>query len=311
MPKSRLADLQRLARQASYRRQTGLFLIEGTVLTNEAIRAGLKLREIWVEEPRADRDDLEAVAAAESGGAVQVSVRPDTLAKVKASVTPPPVLAVAEIPTGAAAPAAVPGAAPAVAPAAAPAAEPAAPAAPPGVADFNLAAVDLSDPANAGALLRCAEGAGVGEVVFAGSCVDCWGPKTVRASAGSVFRVRPRQEPDAASYLRSQADDGRRVIATAADRGQPYDQVDFTHPTTIVVGNETHGLPDAAAKHISGWTHIPLGGAVESLNVATAAAVICFEARRQQDRRQQDRRQASQPPSKSAAKPAMTNSDCP
>lgn len=265
MTKSRLADLQRLARQASFRRQTGLFLIEGAVLINDAIQAGLKLREVWVEEQRASQDDLEAAVAAESAGALQVSARPEMLAKIRASVTPPPVLAVAEIPTGAA------------------------------VADdapdnssrqptdsFNLAAVDLADPSNAGALLRCAEGAGAGEVVFAGSCVDCWGPKTVRASAGSVFRVRPRREPDTASYLKAQTDTGRQVIATATDRGLPYDQVDFTLPSTIVVGNETHGLPAAAVKHISSWMHIPLFGAVESLNVATAAAVVCFEARRQQ-----------------------------
>ncbi len=280
MPKSRLADLQRLARQASHRRQTGLFLIEGAVLTDEAIRAGLKLREIWVEEPRADQDDLAVAAAAEADGATRESVRPGTLAKVKASVTPPPVLAVAEIPVVAVAPDAG-AAAPTDTtrpPIAAPDNTPA--------ADFNLAAVDLSDPSNAGALLRCAEGAGAGQVVFAGNCVDCWGPKAVRASAGSVFRVRPRREPDAAGYLRSQTDAGRQVIATAASRGQPYDQVDFTLPSTIVVGNETHGLPDSAAEHISNWMHIPLAGAVESLNVATAAAVVCFEARRQQYRHQ-------------------------
>jgi len=264
-----LAELQRLARQASERRRTGQFLIEGVVLAAEAIEAGLRLVEVWVEQDRASVAELQLAAKAEAAGAPLHPVKQGTLARVKASVTPPAVLVVAEIPAGCTPAAGV--LTPEETEAHLPQLE----------SGFTLVAVDMADPSNAGALLRCAEGAGAAEVVFAGNCVDSWSPKTVRASAGSVFRVRPKRKEDAAEHLRQELQLGRQVVATAAHRGEPYDEVDFTVPSTIVIGNETHGLADPLEKYISTWARIELSGKVESLNVAMAAAVICFEARRQ------------------------------
>jgi len=235
------------------------------VLVEEAIQAGLKLPEIWVEAERASPAELATVALAEAGGALKSCVRPGTLARIKTSVTPPPILALAEIPAEADSLGQAESHSPRQAL----------------LGDVALVAVDMADPSNAGALLRCAEGAGVREVVFAGNCVDSWSPKTVRASAGSVFRVRPRRVADAAEHLRLEKESGRQVIATASQQGQPYYEVDFSLPSTVVLGNETHGIAESLEQFITTWVHIPLAGSVESLNVSTAAAVICFEARRQ------------------------------
>ena len=59
------------------------------------------------------------------------------------------------------------------------------------------------------------------------------------------------------------------------------DEVDLTGPFALVVGNEAHGLPADIAEHLDGWVHVPMAGDVESLNVAMAGSVICFDAARQ------------------------------
>lgn len=255
VPRRRLAHLQRLAQHSSERRKAGQFLIEGAVLLSDALDAGLHVNEVLLERGRAGAAEKAAAERARGEGAVCAEVADGALARIDASVTPPPILAVAEIPSGGVAEASA--------------------------ESFSLAAVEVADPSNAGALLRCAEGAGAGEVVFAGNCVDPWGPKAVRASAGSVFRLSPRREPDAAAFLQGLNQSGRQVVATASSRGNPYYEFSYDKAAVILMGNETHGLPEAIEGCVTDWVHIPLSGGAESLNVAMAAAVICFEARRQ------------------------------
>ena len=255
VPRRRLAHLQRLAQHPAERRKAGQFLIEGAVLLNDALDAGLRVNEVLLERGRAGEAEKAAAERARGEGAVCAEVADGALAWIGASVTPPPILAVAEIPGGGVSKASAEG--------------------------FSLAAVEIADPSNAGALLRCAEGAGASEVVFAGNCVDPWGPKAVRASAGSVFRLPPRREPDAAAFLQNLQQSDRQVIATASNRGNPYYEFSYDNRAVILMGNETHGLPEAIKSCVTDWVHIPLSGGTESLNVAMAAAIICFEARRQ------------------------------
>lgn len=255
VPRRRLAHLRRLAQHSSERHKAGQFLIEGAVLVNDALDAGLRVDEVLLERGRAGAAEKAAAERAGGEGAVCAEVGEGILARIGASVTPPPILAVAGIPEGGVAEASAEG--------------------------FSLAAVEVADPSNAGALLRCAEGAGASEFVFAGNCVDPWGPKAVRASAGSVFRLPPRREPDAAAFLQGLHQSGRQVVATASNRGNPYYEFGYDRTAVILMGNETHGLPEAVKGCVTDWVHIPMSGSAESLNVAMAAAVICFEARRQ------------------------------
>ena len=295
VPRRRLAHLQRLAQHPAERRKAGQFLIEGAVLLNDALDARLHVNEVLLERERAGDAEKAAAERAKEEGAVCAEVGDGTLARIGASVTPPPILAVAGIPGGGVSVGAVSGGQHSVEmrdghagragvlPGEAGAAGGKAAASTGGaeVEGFSLAAVEIADPSNAGALLRCAEGAGASEVVFAGNCVDPWGPKVVRASAGSVFRLPPRREPDAAAFLLSLNQSGRQVIATASNRGNPYYEFSYDKGAAILMGNETHGLPEAIESCVTDWVHIPLSGSTESLNVAMAAAVICFEARRQ------------------------------
>ncbi|MCY3663693.1 MAG: RNA methyltransferase [bacterium] len=257
----RLAELRRLARSAAARRAEGVFLVEGATLGAEAVAAGLHVREVYLEAARADEESRVLSEQLAGTGAALVEIEAGTLAKVGASVTPQPLLAVVERPA-VAAPESAPGEAH------------------DDVVSFVLVAVSVADPGNAGTLLRCAEAAGAGSVIFAGAGVDPYGPKTVRASAGSIFRLPPLLAEDPAATLEDLRGRGLRTLGAAAGRGLPYDAADLTPPLALVVGNESHGLPASLAGHIDEWVHVPLGGQAESLNVGAAAAVLCFEVQR-------------------------------
>ena len=289
VPRRRLAHLRRLAQHPAERRKAGQFLIEGAVLVGDALDAGLHVSEVLLERGRAGAAEKAATERAKGEGAVCAEVADGALARIGASVTPPPILAVAEIPRGGVSGNGIPceqysgearnrhvGGASVSA-----GEEGAAGRGGIEAEGFSLAAVEIADPSNAGALLRCAEGAGASEVIFAGNCVDPWGPKVVRASAGSVFRLLPRREPDAAAFLQGLSQSGRQVVATASNRGNPYYEFGYDKAAVILMGNEAHGFPEAIEGCVTDWVHIPLSGGTESLNVAMAAAVICFEARRQ------------------------------
>lgn len=137
--------------------------------------------------------------------------------------------------------------------------------------DFAVELAGVADPGNAGTIVRTAVAAGAQAVVFSPESVDPWNSKTVRASAGALFRVP----------LAETGPKGERVGADP-HRGDPYDQADLTGPLTLVVGNEAHGLDqlDQSAA-IDRWVSIPMAESVESLNVAAAAAILCFEIARQ------------------------------
>jgi TrmH family RNA methyltransferase len=139
----------------------------------------------------------------------------------------------------------------------------------------------IADPGNAGTMLRSAEAAGAGAVVFTSGSVDVFNPKTVRASAGALFTV-PTVVVDVDLADALAACPGR-TWGASSHVGIPYLSADFVAPTVLVVGNEAHGLePDAP---VDGWVTIPHAGRAESLNVAMAATLLVFEVARQRSAR--------------------------
>ena len=144
-----------------------------------------------------------------------------------------------------------------------------------------LVAVGMQDPGNVGALLRSAAASGVGGVVVCSGSVDVYNPKAVRGSAGALFRVALSLGEDPASALRAMNRWGMAVLATVAEGGLEYSEVDLTAPTALVLGSEASGLPAAIEGLVDGRVTIPMSRGVESLNVAMAATVLGFEASRQ------------------------------
>lgn len=132
----------------------------------------------------------------------------------------------------------------------------------------------LADPGNLGTIMRSAEAAGFDAIVLTHGTVDPFNPKAVRASAGTLFHV-PVIEADFADVRAA----GLRLIGTSAQSGIAHTDSDLTRRIAMVLGNEAHGLDHDAP--VDEWVTIAHHGRAESLNVAMAATVLCFEAARQ------------------------------
>ena len=145
---------------------------------------------------------------------------------------------------------------------------------------FVLALDRLQDPGNLGTLLRCALAAGVEEVWLAGGA-DPHQPKVLRASAGAALALPLRRLPDLAPALAQALGRGSQVVATVVATGRPYWELDWGRPTLLLLGNEGAGLDPALVTLASERVTIPHAAAVESLNVALAAAPLLLERWRQ------------------------------
>ena len=143
--------------------------------------------------------------------------------------------------------------------------------------DLYLVAVGIEKPGNIGAMARSAEAAGADALVIAGAPADPWNPNAIRASTGAVFTL-----PVVEATLDEVAALGVPLIAAVVGAPTRYTGADLTHPAAVVVGAEDQGLSAdwlaASQNHVS----IPVAsGSTDSLNAATAAAIILFEAVRQ------------------------------
>ena len=229
-------------------------MIDGPTLLADALAAGVEVEEVFTS---GGHDDV--VAAAAAAGATVREVAAHVLARATDTVTPQGVAAVAvrvEVGLEDALLAMAAGA-------------------------MGLVLVDVADPGNAGTLVRAAEAAGASAVLFCGSSVDPSNGKCVRASAGALFHVRIAVGGEVRPVLEGLGDLGVRRVATVVQGGVPYDQADLTGPLALVVGSEAHGLTHAALEAVDDRVSIPMVGRSESLNVAMAGSVLCFESLRQ------------------------------
>ena len=137
----------------------------------------------------------------------------------------------------------------------------------------------IQDPGNAGAILRSAEALGATGTMLLSGTARSANPKTLRASAGSLFRLPCVEGVTAGEACEELAGRGVHVLATVVGAGRGVGECDFSRPSAIVFGSEAHGVSDVV-KAAGESVHIPTRG-VESLNVAAAAAVILYEASRQ------------------------------
>ena len=147
-------------------------------------------------------------------------------------------------------------------------------------------AVEMSEPGNAGTLIRIADAMGADAVVLAGHSVDPYNGKCLRASAGSIFSIPVVAEPDAD---RAVAALGRlQVLATTVDGEVSLDSpelaADLTRPTAWLFGSEAHGISAELAAKATHRVRIPMSGSAESLNVASAASICLYQSARAQRR---------------------------
>jgi TrmH family RNA methyltransferase len=244
--------LRRLVQKRSLRWSEGTCVLEGPDLVLAALAASVEFEAIYVDPTRSSSSALaELESLATSKGVRVFALAPGVLERVADATTPQPVLGAVRLPLVEVA--AIP------------------------CEGLLMVLHGVRDPGNAGTLIRSADAAGATGVIFTGHSVDPFNPKTLRASAGSIFHL-PVALDALDATLQSFSSRGARSYATVVRGGEHHRLVDFTRPTVVVIGNEADGLDEASIALCDGAITIEMAGSSESLNAGVAGSLIAFEA---------------------------------
>ncbi len=243
--------LRRLLARRTQRDAEQVFVVEGYKLLDEALSSGAQIESVFVSSAV---DETRLAAVRERNIRVHY-LENGVLERVADATTPQPVLAVV------------------------------------GFVDQKIAdltpdrpvvvLVDVRDPGNAGTVMRSAEAAGMGGVIFCDGSVDVYNPKTVRSSMGAVFHLPVVVGSTSTTVIDELGSAGFQSVGTAGDAAVVYDALDLTQPIAFFFGNEANGLAPDLVSQLQQTIAIPIVGRTESLNVAMAASIICFESARQ------------------------------
>jgi TrmH family RNA methyltransferase len=252
--KNPLVKQLRKLQRTQERKQTGLFLLEGTHLVAEACAVNYPLRILcctveWHQQQ--GRLWQQASNLAERTEFVSAEV----LQTIATTVQPDGVIAVA--PRSEGDPQHLP------------------------VHSLGIALEGIQDPGNLGTIIRTAVAAGAEGLWTSTNCVDLDHPKVLRATAGQWFRLPMATSPDLVGTIVQCQRQGIQVVATQPLAAQTYWEVDLRSPTLILFGNEGAGLSPRVADLADIAVRIPLSPEVESLNVAISCALILYEIQRQ------------------------------
>tara|TARA_R110002051_G_scaffold241712_1_gene302133 strand:- start:104524 stop:105243 length:720 start_codon:yes stop_codon:yes gene_type:complete len=143
--------------------------------------------------------------------------------------------------------------------------------------DWIVALDTISDPGNLGTIIRLCDWFGIKNIVTTTNNVDCFNPKVLQATMGSIARVQVTSVA-LVDFLKT----ANLPIYGAFMNGTPVHKVNFTDPGILVMGNEANGISEEISKLVTERITINHFGAstTESLNVATATAIIVHEIRR-------------------------------
>ncbi len=135
----------------------------------------------------------------------------------------------------------------------------------------------ITTPANVGMILRTATAAGIGGIVLPRRGVAGIDPLVIKASAGVAFRAPVLRVPTATEAATALRGAGYRLFGLDGTARRSVFTATVPDRAAFVLGGETAGVSDGVRSQIQEWLAIPMAGEVESLNVASAAAVLCFE----------------------------------
>lgn len=134
----------------------------------------------------------------------------------------------------------------------------------------------VRDPGNMGSIIRSADAFGFDGVVFTSDSADPFNEKVIRSSMGSVFHIRLIHAPSLIRTVESLHRAGFTVYSTDLDGQDMAPEFRFRRPCAIIVGNEAHGVGGDLSGMADQTVRIPMAGKAESLNVASAAAILCY-----------------------------------
>ena len=245
------------------RARHGRLLVDGVREVARALDAGVALVEIFVAPGASPEPAVDAVVARAAGfGIPIVPVTAGLLSRLAYGERASGIVAVASAPATSLEALRLPAEAPIV-----------------GILE------DVEKPGNLGAVCRSADGAGLDALIAAGTTAapaDPWNPNAVRASLGTVFTL-PLGVASTGSVLAWLRDRGLRVVAARVEGSVPYSEADLRGPVALVLGSEATGLTEAWSGAAVTAVRLPMRGRADSLNVAAAAAILFYEARRQRD----------------------------
>lgn len=257
MTNPRIRRLVELRKKAKLRRETGLFIIEGT-------RLCMDTPERFLEEVYVTEDWLRTAAPADAEKIQRfhpLILAEEVMAKAADTDTPQGILCAARMPVWTrqdllGGPDGTP-------------------------APLLLVLEDVRDPGNLGTIFRTAEAAGATGILMSRGTVDLFNPKVVRATMSAIFRMPFVISEDLICDLGDLRERG--IVSYAAHlRGKrPYDELPLTQGTAFLIGNEANGLSDSLTEAAAEKIIIPMAGGAESLNAAMAAGILLFEASRQ------------------------------
>jgi len=147
-----------------------------------------------------------------------------------------------------------------------------------------VVAHQLSNPSNAGAILRVAEAAGSAGVITTENSTDLFAPKALRGAMGSSFRLPLWTNARFSEVLEWCAERAIRTLSTSSSAPRSYMEIDWKMALAVIIGAEASGLAPNEITATDEAIRIPMRRPVESLNVAVSLAVLLYEAARQRDR---------------------------
>lgn len=224
------------------RDKTGLFLVEGFHLVEEALKAG-RIEEIIVQE------NIDLPSSFDYGATPIVSVPADIIKLLAETDTPQGIFAVCHQEK------------------------------PSGIEGTSYLLIDaVQDPGNLGTMIRTADAAGVDVVVIGNGSVDIYNSKVLRSAQGSHFHL-PVIKGDISTWTSDLLGRGIPVYGTALENAEPFHQIQSTGSYALIVGNEGNGVSKELLSKTTANLYIPIHGKSESLNVAVATGILLYYLR--------------------------------
>lgn len=144
-----------------------------------------------------------------------------------------------------------------------------------------IIAHQLQDPGNIGTIIRTAEAVGAESVITTAGTVNPFSLKALRSSMGSAFRLPIILNVKTQQVIEFCQQNKLQIVAASAKAAKQYTELDWTLPTALIIGSEANGIDSFINKFAQENVFIPMAKDMESLNVATATAVLLYEAARQ------------------------------
>ena len=246
-------EWRRLNDSAKYRRETGLFAIEGARLCGDAMRSGVALHAVlYTASALAVYGNVVEPLLASADTVLEIS--PELSRHMSDTINPQGVFCIAKMLDNSLI-----------------------------IDKINILGIysaleDIQDPGNMGTVIRTAEALGLDGILLSDGCCDIYNPKVLRASMGGVFRMPLMQVGDMAQAVTALQEKGLTAFACVVDAdATPITEAGMGKGSVALIGNEGNGLRAETVAVCEHSVTIPMAGRAESLNASMAAGIVLWE----------------------------------